>query len=89
MSIKHSILKARLKNCLATIVELEPALIRLNLHHELVREFTHLKDIISRISEMEVTSMEVDRIENATELFLRELDIPLSGMGKPGDRQLQ
>lgn len=89
MSINNKILQARLKNCLATIIDLEPALVRLNLHQELIKEFKHLKDVISRISEMEVSSMEVDRIENATEMFLRELDIPLSSMEKPRNQHLQ
>lgn len=83
MHIDESILQARLKNCLLTIVELEPALSRLSIHSELLGEFRQLKDIIDRVSQLDLSLEEVDRIERATSLFLKELDIPLSYL-RPG-----
>jgi len=73
-----NLLKARLKNCLLTIVELEPLLSRLTVHRELLEEFKQLKDIAAKISNLELSDAEVERIEQATETFLSELDIPRS-----------
>lgn len=89
MHIEHSILQARLKNCLLTIVELEPALSRLNIHSELLSEFKQLKDIISKVSQLDISLEEVTRIENATRLLLDELDIPLSFLRLNRDCMLQ
>jgi Trp operon repressor len=89
MHIEHIILQARLKNCLLTIVELEPALSRLNIHSELLNEFKQLKDIISKISQLDISLEEVTRIENATRLLLDELDIPLSFLRLNRDCVLQ
>lgn len=75
-TIEDNILQARLKNCLQTIVELEPALNRLNIHSELLNEFSQLKNIISKVSQLDISLEEVTRIENATMLLLKELDIP-------------
>jgi|GEM_PF-1522525 len=73
-----NILQARLKNCLLTIVELEPLLSRLTVHRELLEEFKQLKDIAAKISNLELSDSEVERIEQATEVFLSELEIPRS-----------
>jgi hypothetical protein len=89
MHIEESILQARLKNCLLTIVELEPALSRLSIHLELLSEFRQLKEIIDRVSQLDLSLEEVDRIERATSLFLKELDIPLSYLRPNRDRILQ
>lgn len=89
MPIEENILQARLKNCLLTIVELEPALSRLSIHSELINEFKHLKSIISKVSQLELSLEEVNRIENATSLFLKELDIPFASMRLNRDCHLQ
>ncbi len=79
MLVEHNaVLQARLKNCLLTIVELEPVLSRLSIHTELLKEINHLKNIISKVSQLELSQDEVVRIERATSLFLKELDLPLS-----------
>ncbi len=89
MQIEENILQARLKNCLLTIVELEPALSRLSIHSELLSEFKQLKNIISRVSQLDLSLEEVNRIESATSLFLKELDIPLSYLRLNRDCLLQ
>ncbi|WP_028575242.1 hypothetical protein [Desulfonatronovibrio hydrogenovorans] len=89
METESNILQARLKNCLLTIVELEPLLSKLTIHSELLSEFKHLKEIISKVSQLELSTDEVDRIENATTLFLKELELPLSSLRGKDDRSLQ
>lgn len=89
MQIESSVLQARLKNCLLTIVELEPALNRLTIHSELISEFKHLKDVISKVSKLELSPEEVIRIERATALFLKELDVPLAYLKSKQPDQLQ
>ena len=89
MQVENHVLQARLKNCLLTIVELEPVLDRLNIHSELLGEFNQLKTIISRVSQMDISSEEVARIEKATSQFLKELDIPLSCLDLKGDGPFQ
>lgn len=78
MQIESNILHARLQNCLLTIVELEPALSRLTIHTELIGEFKQLKSILSKIPQLEVSLEEVDRIERATRIFLKEMEVPFS-----------
>ncbi|MFO7728603.1 MAG: hypothetical protein R6X11_09775 [Desulfonatronovibrio sp.] len=89
MQVESNILQARLRNCLLTIVELEPVLSRLTMHSELLSEFKHLKDVISKVSKLELSPEEVFRIERATTLFLKELDIPLAYLKSNQPDQLQ
>ena len=89
MQFEDNILQARLKNCLLTIMELEPVLSRLNIHSELLSEFRQLRKIISRVSLLDLSTEEVSRIENATSLFLNELDIPFSRLRLKNDCVLQ
>ena len=89
MQFEDNILQARLKNCLLTIVELEPVLSGLNIHSELLSEFRQLRKIISRVSLLDLSPEEVSRIENATSLFLNELDIPFSRLRLKSDCVLQ
>lgn len=76
MTNDKEILQARLKNCLLTIVEMEPMLSRLSVHHELEKEFKQLREISGKISGLDLSDAEVQRIESATEIFLKELEIP-------------
>ncbi|WP_291323258.1 hypothetical protein [Desulfonatronospira sp.] len=76
MTNNRTVLQARLKNCLLTIVEMEPMLSRLSIHKELLHEFKQLKEISGKLSSLELSHTEVERIENATRLFLSELEIP-------------
>jgi len=89
MRIEDNILQARLKNCLLTIVELEPALSRLNIQSELLNEFNQLKNIISKVSQLDISLEEVTRIESSTRLLLKELDIPFSLLRMNRDCLLQ
>ncbi len=89
MQIESNILHARLKNCLQTIVELEPALSRLTIHSELIGEFKHLKSIISKIPQLEISLEEVDRIETATCMFLKEMEVPFSKLKLKSRHPLQ
>ncbi len=76
MTNDKTILQARLKNCLLTIVEMEPMLSRLSVHHELEKEFKQLREISGKISGLDLSDDEVQRIESATETFLKELEVP-------------
>ncbi|WP_290923042.1 hypothetical protein [Halodesulfovibrio sp.] len=71
-------LKSRLRNCLHTILELEPDLDDIELSHDLRDEFGMLKMLIERINEMELVEDDVARIETATANFLEELQLPIS-----------
>lgn len=89
MQTEPVILQARLKNCLLTIVELEPVLTKFTIHSELLQEFKHLRSVISKVSELELSMEEVARIESATSMFLNELEIPLSYLNIKRDQTLQ
>lgn len=89
MHIESTLLQHRLKHCLLTIVELEPVLSKIAMHSEIITEFQHLRTVISNVSEMSLCQEEVDRIEAATNLFLSELEIPLSYLEVEKDRLLQ
>ncbi|WP_045222952.1 hypothetical protein [Desulfonatronum thioautotrophicum] len=69
--------KARLMNCLQTILEVESQLHRLRETDALVTELTSLRTLIREL-ELEQTrleEMDVQRIELATTIFLQELEI--------------
>ena len=80
-------LKSRLRNCLHTILELEPDLEDVELSHDLRDEFGMLKMLIERINEMELVEDDVVRIEAATASFLEELELPLSHLKVPSDKR--
>ena len=89
MSSENDVLQARLKNCLVTIVEMEPMLSRLTVHKELLKEFKQLKEIATKIANLELSDAEVERIEQATKVFLNELEIPRSFFKTQGRQNLQ
>jgi ABC-type transporter Mla MlaB component len=66
-------LNCRLRNCLATILELEGSLEQTQLAAVLQKEFTVLKDVMQRLENVAVEEQDVDRIEAATGRFLAEL----------------
>ena len=70
-------LQSRLKNCLQTILDLEPELERLELGHVLLKEYGVLKSFIQKVDNVSLLEEDVARIENATESFLEELKSPL------------
>jgi hypothetical protein len=68
----------RLRNCLQTILELEPELEQLDLGDSLLKEFSMLKTFLSRIEAIDLEETDVERIEHATASFLAELRLPLN-----------
>ncbi len=71
----------RIMNCLHTILELEPELVRLELDNSLLEEFVYLKKFLEKIDRVELDENDVERIEKATANFLAELRTPFSRMG--------
>ncbi len=81
-------LQMRLKNCLMTILELEPALEQLELGHVLLQDYATLRSFIEKLEEVALHEDDVQRIERATSNFLEELKLPLAFMeDKAGKRQ--
>lgn len=68
----------RLRNCLQTILELEPQIERLDMGHALTEEFGQLKAFIEKLEDVRLDEDDVERIERATEHFLAEVEAPLS-----------
>lgn len=71
-------LTARVSNCLQTILDLESDLDRLQMGHVLIKEFKVLKSFLSKVERIDIQEQDVQRIESATENFLRELKSPLA-----------
>lgn len=79
-------LHSRLKNCLQTILDLEPALDRLELGKDLVREFSMLKTFMERLDVVSLAEDDVRRIERATTNFLEELRGPVMAQKPRSER---
>lgn len=73
----RSELHSRLKNCLQTILELEPALERVELRERFEHEFAMLKSYLEHLEQFSLKEDDVLRIEKATTSFLDELREPL------------
>lgn len=69
-----SILQIRLKNCLQTILDLQPSM-RKFYHVSFADDFSQLKSYLMRIDNMELAEEDVARLENMTSEFLREVGI--------------
>ena len=69
---------SRLKNCLLTILELEPELERLQLPAVFRNELTMLKQHLEKIENIEFYEEDLQRLEMATAKFLDELRLPFS-----------
>ena len=67
----------RLKNCLLTILELEPELERLQLPDAFRNELALLKQHLEKIEHIEFYEEDLQRLEIATAKFLDELRLPL------------
>lgn len=76
-------LQLRLKNCLQTILELEPALEQLEMGHVLLKDYATLRSFIEKLEDVSLQEDDVLRIELATSNFLDELKLPLAMV--PGD----
>ncbi len=66
-------LNSRLRNCLATVLELETALSHTHMGGVLAQEFHSLKKVMENIELVDVCEDDVQRIEAATGKFLSEL----------------
>jgi chromosome segregation ATPase len=69
---------SRLKNCLLTILELEPELERLQLPDTFRSELALLKQHLEKIEQIEFYEEDLQRLETATAKFLDELRLPFS-----------
>ena len=74
-------LQMRLKNCLQTILDLEPDIERLELGHVLLKEYGQLKSFLRKMDLVSLQENDVLRIEKATMSFLEELKMPLLLLG--------
>ena len=74
-SVNHLI---RITNCLQTILDLEPQLEKLEHGNSLLDEFVVLKSFLEKIDRVDLNEADVERIENATANFLKELQGPLA-----------
>jgi hypothetical protein len=77
MDTWRTTLQLRLLNCLQTILEMEEELGPTSLDMNLTHELRTLKAVIRRIDQLEVSEMDVSRVEQATAHFLQELSGPL------------
>ena len=66
-------LTSRLRNCLATILELEDPLLHTRMGGLLATEFQALKDVMAQLGPVGVCEADVERVEAATDKFLAEL----------------
>ncbi len=80
-------LQSRLKNCLQTILELEPELERLELGHVLLKEYNVLRSFVEKIDQVALQEQDVARIEHATANFLEELRMPLELAEENGSKR--
>lgn len=84
-------LQLRLKNCLQTILELEPDLRALSVQEKFHEELKLIRNYLDRLEDMSLSEEEVTRLERATETFLGELRLPLARLHsqRPSSRLLQ
>lgn len=68
----------RLKNCLQTILELEPDLERLKLPGTFRTELEMLKQHLEHIKQIDFFEEDLKRLEAATAKFLEELRVPFT-----------
>lgn len=68
-----NVLQIRLKNCLQTILELQPAM-RKRYKSCFAEDFPRLREYIEKIQNMALNEEEVARLEKMTAAFLREVE---------------
>lgn len=71
--LMSSHLQIRLKNCLQTILELEPDLDQLPVRGDFQADMDRLKKYLDRVEDMELGEEDVLRLESTTAHFLAEL----------------
>lgn len=79
-----SYLQIRLKNCLLTILELEPDIDMLSAQGDFEPDMKVLKTYLTRVENMDVAEEDVLRLERATAHFLAELRLPVERMRQSG-----
>ena len=75
--------KARLMNCLETILELETQLRTVRETGALVSEILSLRTLVRdlKLEQIQLAEAEIQRIEQATTFFLQELEIHFQLLG--------
>lgn len=81
-----STLQIRLKNCILTILDLEPDMRAGIWGRHFDEELSTLKNYLQRVDRMNLAEDDVQRLENATASFLAELR--LSRRGQPQQKRL-
>ncbi|EFL85706.1 hypothetical protein HMPREF1022_00322 [Desulfovibrio sp. 6_1_46AFAA] len=81
-----STLQIRLKNCIQTILDLEPDMRAGIWGRHFDEELSTLKDYLQRVDRMNLAEDDVQRLENATASFLAELR--LFRRGQPQQKRL-
>lgn len=79
-------LQIRLKNCIQTILELEPDMRASGAGRSFDEDFASLKTFLSRIDSMNLAEEDVQRLEGVTDTLLTELG--LSRRWNAHDRRL-
>ncbi|MDR2573103.1 MAG: hypothetical protein LBC94_01945 [Desulfovibrio sp.] len=86
-TLQKDILRIRLRNCIQTILELEPELNVLQLRGKYFNsEISMLKNCLHQVDKMILAEDDVQRLETATANFLAELK--LSTQDKPQQNRL-
>ncbi len=70
-------LQLRLRNCLQTILELEPRMEKLSVYAHFQGDINILKNYLTEIEKMNLCEDDVLRLEKATSTFLNELWLPM------------
>ena len=83
-----STLQIRLKNCIQTILELEPDMRAGVWGRHFDQELSTLKDYLHQVDQMNLAEEDVTRLEKATATFLAELHLS-AGNGSQPQRLLQ
>ena len=74
-----STLQLRLKNCIQTILELEPDMKTGVWGRYFDAELSSLKDYLAQVDQMPLAEEDVQRLEKATATFLAELKLSRKG----------
>lgn len=67
-----SVLQIRLKNCLQTILDAQPAMRKIY-RANFAEDFSQLQSYLTRVDNMDLQEEEVARLESMTTEFLREI----------------
>lgn len=73
-------LQSRLKSCLKAVLDLEPELMNHDMGKLMVNEFEVLRGLLDRLPAIAVVEQDVQKVEEATSVFLDELQIPLKDL---------